>query len=205
MHSASLAEWLLSLVTTPERASSTVGDLMEDLVARGPLWFWSSVIRTFLSLLWRSLLSVPIPMVVFAAAGWFVYMFLNLISWFFAGIVMTLGWGLFYFFSHHTGLELLINLLKVRLDWQPVPPALMHWAEAIVICVCVPLQMGRYTARAWPGREIAAWLFMLLVWPAMLTYVPFAATTIRVSLWMIPIIQTSMLAGILTQRHATAA
>jgi hypothetical protein len=204
MRSASLAEWLLSLVTTPERASSTIGDLMEDVVARGRLWFWSSVIRTFLSTLWRSLLSAPISMVVFAVAGWFLYMFLSLILWFVAWLFVTLGWGLFYFFSHHTGMELLINLLKVRLDW-PASPEVMHWVEAIVICVCAPLQMGRYTARYWPGRELSAWLFMLLLWSAMMTFVPFAATTVRVSLWMIPIIHASTLAGILRERHATAA
>jgi hypothetical protein len=65
--------------------------------------------------------------------------------------------------------------------------------------------MGRYTAKAWRGREIAVWLFMLLLWPAMLTFVPFAATTIRVSLWMIPFILASMLAGILRERNAAAA
>jgi hypothetical protein len=132
-------------------------------------------------------------------------MIISVILWFFAGIFVTLGWGLFYFFSHHTGLELLITLLKVRLDWRPVPPELMHWVEGIVICVWAPLQMGRYTARCWPGREVAAWVFMLLLWPAMMTFVPFAATTIRVSFWMIPIIQASTLAGIVRERRATAA
>jgi hypothetical protein len=203
MRSASLAEWLLSLVTTPGRASSIVGDLIEEVGARGALWFWSCVIRTFLSILWRSLLSAPISMVVFAVAGWFLYMFISLILWFFAGTVVTLGWGLFYFFSHHTGLELLINLLKLRLDWRPVPPELMHWVEAIVICGCAPLQMGRYTARAWPGREIGAWVFMLLLWPAMMSFVPFATTTIRVSFWVIPVIQASTLTGILRERRAS--
>jgi hypothetical protein len=46
---------------------------------------------------------------------------------------------------------------------------------------------------------------MLLLWSAMMTFVPFAATTVSVSLWMIPIIHASTLAGILRERHATAA
>ena len=29
MRKASIAEWILSLVTTPERAAATVGDLLE--------------------------------------------------------------------------------------------------------------------------------------------------------------------------------
>lgn len=41
-----IAEGLLALVTTPDRATSTVGDLMEHAGQRGGLWFWSSVLRT---------------------------------------------------------------------------------------------------------------------------------------------------------------
>jgi hypothetical protein len=203
MRSASFAEWLLSLVTTTERASSAVGDLLEDVVTRGWPWFWSCLVRTFLSMLWTSFATAPVSMVVFAVVAWFAYMIATAILWFFAGILMTLGWGLFYFLSHHTGLELLINLLKIRIDWLPVPSGLSHWVEALVIWVVAPLQMGRFTARCWPRREIVAWLYMLLLWPVMMTLIPIAATTVRISLWMIPIIHASTLAGILRERRET--
>jgi hypothetical protein len=41
-------------VTTPDRAASTVGDLLEE-PARGIWWFWSGVCRTTLSLLWHDI------------------------------------------------------------------------------------------------------------------------------------------------------
>jgi hypothetical protein len=50
MRNASVAEWILSRVTGPERAASIVGDLIESADSRGGVWFWSSVIRTAFSL-----------------------------------------------------------------------------------------------------------------------------------------------------------
>jgi hypothetical protein len=54
MRKTQIAEWILSLVTSPERAASTIGDLMEDGATRNALWFWMCVGRTALSSLWRT-------------------------------------------------------------------------------------------------------------------------------------------------------
>jgi hypothetical protein len=69
MRNARLAEWILSLVTTPERASATVGDLLEDRVAAGALRFWTAVVLTSLSLLWRDVAESPLRMLRLAALG----------------------------------------------------------------------------------------------------------------------------------------
>ena len=53
MRSAHIAEWILALVTTRDRATSTVGDLTEQAAARDAVWFWLSVLRATASLLWR--------------------------------------------------------------------------------------------------------------------------------------------------------
>jgi hypothetical protein len=53
MHSAHIAERILALVTSRDRAASTVGDLTERAAARDAVWFWSSVLRTAASFLWR--------------------------------------------------------------------------------------------------------------------------------------------------------
>jgi hypothetical protein len=50
MNTASIAEWVLSRFTTPERAASIVGDLVESTGRRGTVWFWFSVMRTAFSL-----------------------------------------------------------------------------------------------------------------------------------------------------------
>lgn len=48
-----IAESILALVTSRDRAASTVGDLLEQSASRGGAWFWSGVFRTATSLLWR--------------------------------------------------------------------------------------------------------------------------------------------------------
>ena len=51
MRNAAAAEWILSLVS--DNSASTVGDLVEEASSRGALWFWSGVLRTAGSHLWR--------------------------------------------------------------------------------------------------------------------------------------------------------
>src|SRR5688572_23422368 len=59
MFKADVAEWILSMTTTSERATATAGDLMQESSARGNLWFWSSLLRTTASLIWRAWTSEP--------------------------------------------------------------------------------------------------------------------------------------------------
>jgi len=74
MRNAAAAEWILSLVSAPDRAASTVGDLVEEASARGTLWFWSSVLQTAGSHLWNDLCVSPLRTVGLAlwgvAASW---------------------------------------------------------------------------------------------------------------------------------------
>lgn len=46
----------------PDRAAATVGDWMEDAAERGPVWFWSCVIRTMSSRVWHDLSESPAAM-----------------------------------------------------------------------------------------------------------------------------------------------
>ena len=70
MHKDRIAEWVLALVTSRERAASTVGDLMEGAATRGGRWFWSSVLRTTASLLWDGFAADPGKMLGLAFRGW---------------------------------------------------------------------------------------------------------------------------------------
>jgi hypothetical protein len=54
-----IAELLLSLFISRERAASTVGDLIENTEERGAWSFWSGISRTVLSLFWGSFASEP--------------------------------------------------------------------------------------------------------------------------------------------------
>lgn len=49
-----LPEWLLALLTTPDRAAAILGDLTEMAATRGRLWFWTAYTRTLISLGWRT-------------------------------------------------------------------------------------------------------------------------------------------------------
>ncbi len=55
MHSASVAEWMVSRFIERNRAASIVGDLVELEPQKGSLWFWFSVLGVMLSLTWRPL------------------------------------------------------------------------------------------------------------------------------------------------------
>ena len=59
MRSSSVAQAILSLVTTPDRAESVTGDLIEDRARHGASWFWLHLLRSACALWWRELLRDP--------------------------------------------------------------------------------------------------------------------------------------------------
>jgi len=56
MRNASFAEWILRRVSSPEKAASIVGDLLE--ADKGPLWFWMAVAGTVIRLAWKRPMAV---------------------------------------------------------------------------------------------------------------------------------------------------
>jgi hypothetical protein len=58
MHTAPLAEWLLSRAAGKDRAAAIIGDLVEIAQRKGRAWFWLAVIRIVLAHLWRPALGV---------------------------------------------------------------------------------------------------------------------------------------------------
>ena len=71
-----LAELLLSIVASPQRASAMIGDLLEDVPRRGTTWFWLSTVRAAVGCVWRDLTAAPLRMAAAAVVGWFGYMLL---------------------------------------------------------------------------------------------------------------------------------
>jgi hypothetical protein len=126
MRNARLAEGILSLVTTPERASATVGDLLEDRAAAGALRFWSAVVITTLSLLWQDVAASPLRMVRLAALG-------LLLQWLMS-VGIAIGYWLFYAVFTHT--------------W----PTLVATG---VLMLLAQFEVGRVLAKRSPGRELA--------------------------------------------------
>ena len=199
-----VAEALLSLVAPADHAASTVGDLMEETDARGRLWFWQSVVRVALSLLARDLLAAPLAMVAASAFTWFLYMGLCLVFGLGGYVVVTLIWGGAYILAHHTGLELLVDLLRLRFDWPPIPAWMTYAIQAVVLFAIAPLQIGRSSAPHFRGHELSLVLVMLLIWSAMAVFAPIVGIGIAATPRMMPVIATFVLLGILVERRRAA-
>jgi hypothetical protein len=127
MRNGRLAEWILSLVTAPERASATVGDLLEDRAQAGALRFWGAVFVTTVSLLWQDVAASPLQMARLAALG---VLLQGLLS-----VGVAIGYWLFY--------------AVFKLTWPTV-------VATGAIMLLVQFQVGRVLAKRAPGRELAA-------------------------------------------------
>jgi hypothetical protein len=130
MRNAAAAEWILSLVAEPDRAASTVGDLVEEASTRGTLWFWSSVLQTAGSHLWHALTVSPLRM-------------LGLALW---------GYGANFLFTELLWLPLF--MVRTRIN-EPVRP----WELPlllVLVCTAPPLLAGWEVARRSAGRELPA-------------------------------------------------
>jgi hypothetical protein len=138
MHSVNIAEWILALVTTRDRAASTVGDLTEGAATRGVVWFWSGVLRTAASLLWRDVAENPARVIGLAFLGLAVYIGIDLVfaglsgvAFFWAAMASghplhldSIGWKLWF-----TTPALVSSLLIGRM--------LAHWAPRRELAACV--------------------------------------------------------------------
>jgi hypothetical protein len=194
MREGRIAEWILSLVSAPDRAASTVGDLLEDAVTRGWFWFWMCIARTTVSFLGQGLTAAPLPMAAGAVFLWFVYVLLSVILTSCGNVLASLLWGIAYFLTHHTTQEILADLVRIRLPWPAPPPWVTQWIGVLLPWVVVPFQMGRLAARQWPGRELAVGIAMMILWT------PLAILT-KVHVPLFPVVQTSVLLGALWVRR----
>ena len=138
MHNISLAEWILSLVTSQDRAASTAGDLAEEAGAHGAAWFWSGVLRTAASLLWRQVAESPARVTCLAILGLAVYVGLDLLFAFLSGVA-------FFAVAYQSGHSIQLNSIAWRIFF--LAPVFL-----------IPLATGRLLARWAPGREAAACL-----------------------------------------------
>ncbi|MDR3698270.1 MAG: hypothetical protein P4L56_01465 [Candidatus Sulfopaludibacter sp.] len=138
MHSIHIAERILAVVTSRDRAASIAGDLTEEAAARGAVWFWSGVIRTAASLLWREVADNPVRVCGVALVGFAGYIVLDLL---FAG----LSGVAFFVVAYRSGHSFQLSSLPWRI-----------WFLAPVLLI--PLATGRMLARFAPGREAAVCL-----------------------------------------------
>ncbi len=137
MRRATVAQLILSLATTPDRAATTVGDLLEESATRGSLWFWSSVLGTAGSLCWRDFRSAPLRMLWLGFWGWLASLFYGAAPWALVGVLV---------------------FLAVRIGPDPNPPTnpLLLWPLAIASEIFGAIWAGWEVAKSSKGRELAA-------------------------------------------------
>jgi hypothetical protein len=147
MRNGRLAESILSLVTTPERASATVGDLLEDRLHGSALRFWGAVLFAACSLLWREVVADPKRMAVLAVYG----VFLELLLSFVAVVVLAVLYSV---------ISLARSGVNPGAHWTVGPGmplsaitagTIAGWALGLI----AQFQVGRVLARRSPGRELA--------------------------------------------------
>jgi hypothetical protein len=201
---ADVAETLLSLVGSAERARSFVGDLMEER-ERGRVWFWRSVTRLWLAMLGRDLMAAPFTMAISCAGAWFVYMLGSVAFGVALYVLVTLAWGTAHVFANHTGVELLTEALKVRFDWPPIPDSATYAVQAAVLFAITPFYIGWGSSRFWRGHEVSLAVVMLVVWTGMAAFVPVVGIGISARPPMVPVMVMFVLAGALFERFRPAA
>src|ERR1700761_9053944 len=69
MHSIHIAEWILRLVVSEDRAESTAGDLLETSAGQRPVWFWWRILRTMAAFVLCGLTEDPVGIAVAAFEG----------------------------------------------------------------------------------------------------------------------------------------
>jgi hypothetical protein len=152
MRSIHIAEGILALVTSRDRAASTVGDLVEEATARGVFWFWSGVLRTAASLLWRDVAERPARMTGLAFRGLAIELSLSLLFLLLAGVVgavirspgglNSVGWRLFF---NAPTLVIPILIGRILARWAPghelatcLAYAILHSIFNVVIMILFP-------------------------------------------------------------------
>lgn len=147
MRSGSFADSLLALFTSPDRASSIIGDLAEQTHAHGRTWFSLQVVRTTVALFWQDLAEAPLRISALVIAG----------------------------IIPHSVMAALIALpLGQVVGWLPNYGPLTGWTPwqvALLVCgqVLFPLMVGFLLARFSKGHPMTVCISSAVVGQGLLT------------------------------------
>jgi len=149
MRSTRVAQWILSQVTTGERAEAVIGDLLEKVPTRGVLWFWWSVVTTAAALVWRDVAANPLRTFGLGLTGFVVVLVLFVLLVFVATAALVLG---LIVFSSISDAQRVVGVTQlVTGGWSWVVLTVVFWC----VLAGVQFQVGRWLARRSPGHELA--------------------------------------------------
>ena len=190
MRKARFAEWLLRSVTTPERAASTAGDLVESAPERGDMWFWSCLLRTVGAQMWRGVASNPHAMLWLVLRAW--------------------GMGFIYALGCRY-LRAIADLISIAIQGHRLTGGL-SWMTGMIGAITVQILMGRWIANqaseqgmsAGLALCVSAWVLgigaviVLLVFHlpgAPLTSQQWVAGSFQTLVWPLPFLAGAMMAA----------
>jgi hypothetical protein len=137
-----------------------------------------------------------------AFIGWFGYMLLAVILLLVGYVLENAAWAVLHVLTHHTGFEFLSDAFRLRFDWPPLPQSVRVFSEVTVMMAIAPFYAGQIVAIEWKEKSIAFTLMLTLVWSVLLTVLPLKGMFgDRVSLEMLPVISTFLIAGVVKMRR----
>ena len=173
MRSASIAERLIGCLTSKDRASSMVGDLVELRPEKGMLWFWISIIRILVLLAWR-------PAVAYCAAVFIGGRVMNVFEMQLFGIHTEHNaseglWGPFFSVLGGADTVLCIALLygvtrygardrmtQLGLVWASLMTVVIYeWWRPVVLMVCLALSLFTAAVCLYNARSRRIFLALL--------------------------------------------
>ena len=194
MHSGRFAHRILLLVVADDRATAITGDLIESAGSRHPARFWASLIRIVTAIVFQDVRQAPLRFAAFLPISWFAYMFVTVLLIAVGRTSTELLWTIARLLSNHTGVELLTDWLHNAID-GPTPPLLMRVVELVMVAIAAPFLTGRWVARWWSRRELAAAVVMALSWPLMAATIPMVGDRAAATMDVVPVMLVCMSVG----------
>jgi hypothetical protein len=137
-----IAERILEMVTTFSRASSVVGDLLEEAPNCSALWFWFSVLQICASHIWREFSYHWRQIVLRILWAFFELLVLMLLFNFGFVIIGTIAAFILYPFG--------LNL------WALKAPGIDAWIPVLLRTLAIPFLLGWRVAKHSDGHELAS-------------------------------------------------
>ena len=155
MRRDSIAEWILATVTCPDRATTIVGDLLEDRATRNGLAFWLNVFRSAGSLLWKTFADQPAGLLGLALKAWLrMWLFLILLL-----LLAIASVALFGLVSAAVAGQQSTDLFSA--SWRRLS-SLAQFIELPVIAL-VEYRIGLWIASRAPGRDMPVCIVLVVL------------------------------------------
>jgi hypothetical protein len=175
MHSASIAEWIVTRFTSEKRAASIVGDLLELKPQKGPWWFWLSAAGIVFALVWRRPLAF---ITAFYAGAWAIGGFQTAIAgvhaqhrppefpWMHVFTVLSAAGTILLFLLVYAAIRYGFRdrVTQIALALTGLATALIYyWWQPAVLVACAALSIGVVVVSILSSERRRAALVLLVV------------------------------------------